>query len=268
MQTYNLLNGGHQAESAANLQPKRTEFYHAKWIIFEKNACEIFHDEAISPRFQRADAGFDGEAVSLKQAVIWNANAICKSNSNTDAGLRSGDWLDCGSCGGTSRAAAHKEGGVSPKAITGVRARKGALPITNSMVVSWIVAVRPDCFRPGRHAQHAGGSRRRAELLGMAGGEPAQFSGGHHRAAPGQQRTFWFFATIFIFILVLQLGRPHPGSRHDRCGAQDRAAGFQVEQPLFRGANADLNMTLAMALVFFACWIVWALQANRPDWVS
>ena len=29
---------------------------------------------------------------------------------------------------------------------------------------------------------------------------------------------------------------------------------------LFRGANADLNMTLAMALVFFACWIVWAIQ--------
>jgi len=36
--------------------------------------------------------------------------------------------------------------------------------------------------------------------------------------------------------------------------------GFVIDQPLFRGANADLNMTLAMALVFFACWIVWALQ--------
>src|SRR5207245_4587997 len=29
---------------------------------------------------------------------------------------------------------------------------------------------------------------------------------------------------------------------------------------LARGASADVNMTLAMALVFFACWIVWALQ--------
>jgi len=29
-----------------------------------------------------------------------------------------------------------------------------------------------------------------------------------------------------------------------------------------RGGNADMNMTLAMALVFFACWTVWALQAN------
>jgi F-type H+-transporting ATPase subunit a len=29
---------------------------------------------------------------------------------------------------------------------------------------------------------------------------------------------------------------------------------------LLRGANADLNMTLAMALVFFACWVFWALR--------
>jgi F-type H+-transporting ATPase subunit a len=33
---------------------------------------------------------------------------------------------------------------------------------------------------------------------------------------------------------------------------------------LFRGANADLNLTLAMSLVFFACWIIWALQSNGP----
>ncbi|HYJ12812.1 MAG TPA: hypothetical protein VEW66_04435, partial [Thermomicrobiales bacterium] len=37
-----------------------------------------------------------------------------------------------------------------------------------------------------------------------------------------------------------------------------------IDQPLFRGANADLNMTLAMALVFFACWIVWGLQELGP----
>src|SRR3989441_8735986 len=35
-----------------------------------------------------------------------------------------------------------------------------------------------------------------------------------------------------------------------------------IDQPLFRGVNADVNMTLAMALVFFACWIVWAVQEN------
>jgi F-type H+-transporting ATPase subunit a len=38
------------------------------------------------------------------------------------------------------------------------------------------------------------------------------------------------------------------------------ADGHSEWRPLFRGANADLNLTLAMALVFFACWIVWAVQ--------
>jgi F-type H+-transporting ATPase subunit a len=37
------------------------------------------------------------------------------------------------------------------------------------------------------------------------------------------------------------------------------AHGFRIDQPLFRGANADVNLTLAMALVFFVCWIIWAL---------
>jgi len=35
-----------------------------------------------------------------------------------------------------------------------------------------------------------------------------------------------------------------------------------VDRPLLRGANADLNLTFAMASIFFVCWIVWALQAN------
>jgi len=42
------------------------------------------------------------------------------------------------------------------------------------------------------------------------------------------------------------------------------ADGFRVDEPLLRGANADLNLTLAMALVFFACWIIWALQELGP----
>ena len=37
-----------------------------------------------------------------------------------------------------------------------------------------------------------------------------------------------------------------------------------ISRPLYRGVNADLNMTLAMAVIFFVCWVVWALQANGP----
>ena len=41
-----------------------------------------------------------------------------------------------------------------------------------------------------------------------------------------------------------------------------RAGWTTSRRPLFRGVNADLNMTLAMAMIFFVCWIVWALQAT------
>jgi F-type H+-transporting ATPase subunit a len=73
------------------------------------------------------------------------------------------------------------------------------------------------------------------------------------------QRTFWFFATTFIFILAANWIGLLPGVGTIGWG-HATADGFKIEQPLFRGANADLNMTLAMSLVFFACWIVWALR--------
>lgn len=75
------------------------------------------------------------------------------------------------------------------------------------------------------------------------------------------KKTFWFFATIFIFILAANWLSLLPGVGTIGWGAKT-AHGFHVSQPLLRGANADLNMTLAMSMVFFACWIVWALQFN------
>jgi F-type H+-transporting ATPase subunit a len=73
------------------------------------------------------------------------------------------------------------------------------------------------------------------------------------------KKTFWFFASIFIFILAANWFGLIPGVGTIGWG-HHTADGFRVEDPLLRGANADLNLTLAMALVFFACWIVWALQ--------
>ena len=71
------------------------------------------------------------------------------------------------------------------------------------------------------------------------------------------QRTFWFFASVFIFILASNWVGLFPGVGTIGWGHQT-AQGFQLEQPFFRGANADFNLTLAMALVFFGCWIAWA----------
>jgi len=76
-------------------------------------------------------------------------------------------------------------------------------------------------------------------------------------------RTFWFFATIFIFILSANWVGLIPGVGSIGWG-QQTSHGFTINQPLLRGANADVNMTLAMALVFFACWIVWGLREVGP----
>src|SRR5204862_8107929 len=77
------------------------------------------------------------------------------------------------------------------------------------------------------------------------------------------KRTFWFFATVFIFILTANWVGLTPGVGTIGWGHQT-PDGFVVDRPLLRGANADLNLTLAMALVFFACWIVWAVQEVGP----
>jgi F-type H+-transporting ATPase subunit a len=77
------------------------------------------------------------------------------------------------------------------------------------------------------------------------------------------KRTFWFFATIFIFILSANWLGLIPGVGTIGWGHQT-SHGFKIDQPLLRGANADVNLTLAMALVFFACWIYWALREIGP----
>ncbi len=138
----------------------------------------------------------------------------------------------------------------------------GPLPISNSMLVTWAVALFLIVF-----AQIATRNLKevpegiqnfwewlveslRDFLEGIIGRDLVRM-------------TFWFFATVFIFILfanwfglipgVGTLGWGHPTGH-----------GFHISTPWFRGANADLNMTLAMAIVFFACWSYWALKVNGP----
>jgi F-type H+-transporting ATPase subunit a len=77
------------------------------------------------------------------------------------------------------------------------------------------------------------------------------------------KKTFWFFATVFIFILFLNWFGLIPGVGTIGWGHYDPATNsFHVDRPLLRGANADLNLTLAMASVFFVLWLIWAVQAN------
>jgi F-type H+-transporting ATPase subunit a len=150
--------------------------------------------------------------------------------------------------------------GLSPKAQD--IAHILGLPITNSMIVSWIVAVCliilaqsatrnmkqvPDGIQNFLEWLVEGLFNFLADILGR----------------PLTQRTFWFFATTFIFILGMNWAGLIPGVGSIGWGHQT-AQGFKLDEPLFRSANADVNMTLAMALVFFVCWIVWALREVGP----
>lgn len=154
--------------------------------------------------------------------------------------------------------------GLSHKALE-IAAPFG-FPITNSMIVMWMVAAALIVFAQlatRRLADVPGGAQNLLEWLieGVYGLLESVI--GRHLA----ERTFWFFGTVFIFTLAANWFGLLPGVGTIGWG-HATADGFRVERPLFRGANADLNLTLAMALVFFACWIVWALQEVGPRGVA
>ena len=149
-----------------------------------------------------------------------------------------------------------QEHGLSQKAVE--IARPFGFPITNSMVVSWIVALGLIILARVATRNMKGIPRGAQNLLEWLVGGLYDFL--EKIIGPRLvKRTFWFFATIFIFILAANWVGLIPGVGTIGWGHQT-SHGFVVDQPLFRGANADLNLTLAMALVFFACWIVWSLQ--------
>lgn len=66
------------------------------------------------------------------------------------------------------------------------------------------------------------------------------------------KKTFWFFASIFLLILTTNWLGLLPG-----VGTISYNGNF-----LLRGGNADLNMTMAMALIFAVLWFYWAISEN------
>ncbi len=161
---------------------------------------------------------------------------------------------------GPAATAEAEENSLPQKAVE--IARPLGFPISNSMVVSWIVAVGLIIFArvATRDMKHVpGGAQNLLEWLVGGLYDFLESIIGPHLV----KRTFWFFATVFIFILTANWVGLIPGVGTIGWGHQS-PHGFVIDQPFFRGANADLNLTLAMALVFFACWIVWALQEVGP----
>ena len=75
------------------------------------------------------------------------------------------------------------------------------------------------------------------------------------------KRVFWFFGTIFFFILTVNYLALIPGVGTIGWQTVD-ASGHQGFTPWLRGGNADINMTSAMALTFAILWFYWAITEN------
>jgi F-type H+-transporting ATPase subunit a len=138
----------------------------------------------------------------------------------------------------------------------------GKFGITNSMLVTWIVAAGIIIL-----AQTA--MRNPKPIPGRRQNFWEWLVEGLYNFLEGiigrklVQKTFWFFATLFIFILFVNWFGLIPGVGTIGWGYRDPTTGFfHVDRPLLRGGNADLNMTTAMAAVFFVLWTIWAIRAN------
>ena len=133
----------------------------------------------------------------------------------------------------------------------------GPLQITNSMFVTMIVALGIIIV-----AQLA---TRKVQLIpaGLQNFVEYLVEGlyGFFESIVGPQmvkQTFWFFGTIFIFILFSNWFGLIPGMGTMGWGMDEHG---HFAQPLMRGVNADLNMTLAMAALFMVLWLYWSLSA-------
>ena len=113
-----------------------------------------------------------------------------------------------------------EEHGLSAKAVE--IARPFNFPITNSMVVSWIVAVGLIVFAQfatRNMKQVPSGAQNFLEWLVEA---LYQFHGGNHRPAFGGANVL-VFCDYFHLYSLRQLGRPYSRRWLDRLGASDRS---------------------------------------------
>jgi len=139
----------------------------------------------------------------------------------------------------------------------------GPLPVTNSMVMLWIVAAVIIGIAQAATRKLTlipSGLQNFVEWLVENLYDFLEGILGKHLV----HRTFWFFGTIFILILFSNWAGLIPGV--GTIGRLD-TAGFDGNpndtfRPFLRGANADLNLTAAMSIIFALLWFYWALSEN------
>jgi F-type H+-transporting ATPase subunit a len=165
------------------------------------------------------------------------------------------------SAAGAPEAMAHAEEGLSAKSQ--IVFEVGPLAVTNSMVITVLVTVVLVVF-----AQLIASGVRPVPSGLQNFGEWAVESMynflGEILGDALVKKTFWFFGSLFFFILATNWIGLIPGVGTVGYGHFSTDCEFHIATPLLRGGNADLNMTSAMSVLFFVLWTVWALQANGP----
>ncbi len=151
------------------------------------------------------------------------------------------------------------EGGAH-KLPLGAEKLHDAFPATNSMVMVWITTLIIVLFcraAAGKLSMVPVGFQNFAEWL--IEGLYNFFGGllGDHLI----KKTFWFFGGTFLFILINNWLALIPGVGTVGMDIHYEGGGKGFLS-FMRGANADLNMTSAMSVVFMVCWTFWALKEN------
>ena len=144
----------------------------------------------------------------------------------------------------------------------------GPIPITNSMVCTWIVAllivaiVRLTTWNlkevPGR-------GQNVMEAL-IEGWEDLM---GNVLEPKVVKWVFPFAMSFFIFIVISNLTDLLPGVGSIGIGPADKGSPLpfaieHVTRPFFRPPTTDANLTVAMAGIFFVMGLYWALKYNGP----
>ncbi len=137
------------------------------------------------------------------------------------------------------------------------------IPVTNSMISSWIVALlMVFASLLFSHSLKTGKLKSFTGLVEFA----VSFLLDFFKDLIGNdlvRRTFWFLASLFFFILLINWADLIPGVGSIGWGMQT-PDGFEITRPLFRGAAADLNLTFALSGLFFIYWFFLAIKMNGP----
>ena len=144
----------------------------------------------------------------------------------------------------------------------------GPLPVTNSMIVTWIVAaliiivVRLTTWKV-KDVPTTGQNLMETVVEGW------ESLMGNVLEPKVVRWVFPFATTFFLFIVACNFTDLFPGVGSIGYGHADSSSSLpfavsHVEKPLFRPPTSDANLTTAMAGVFFVMSIFWALRYNGP----